>query len=307
MRIFLAGATGVIGRPLLRRLLEASHEVTGTTRSEDRAAAIRAQGAKAAVLDAFDAEAVHGAVRAAAPEVVIHQLTDLPWKLDPRRFEQAIAGTNRLRRETVPTFVDAARAAGARRIVVQSISFVLRPEGPWVQDESAPLAEGGPADAVKAMESVVLGAEGIDGLVLRYGFFYGPGTSYGPGGHLAGEVARRRLPIVGSGEGRFSFVHVDDAVAATVLALDRGETGVYNVVDDEPVPAREWIPALAAAMGAKPPRHVPAWLAKLVVGPVVAQMLTQRGASNAKAKRELGFTPRFPSHREGFPAVFGAG
>jgi nucleoside-diphosphate-sugar epimerase len=310
MRIFLAGATGVIGRPLLRRLLADGHEVTGTTRSEQRAAALREQGAHAVVLDAFDRDAVHAAVRAAQPEVVIHQLTDLPQKLNPRKYADAIAGTNRLRRETVPTFLDAARAAGARRIVVQSIAFVLRPEGPWVQDETAPFAElpppmgDGPA-AVRAMESALLGAEGIEGIALRYGFYYGPGTAFGPGGYSAGEIARRRFPIVGTGEGRFSFVHIDDAVEATVLALDHGAPGIYNVVDDEPAPARDWIPAMAAAMGAKPPRRVPLWLARLAAGPLALQMVAQRGSSNAKARRELGFVPRYPSYREGFPAVFG--
>jgi nucleoside-diphosphate-sugar epimerase len=312
MRVFLAGATGAIGRPLLRRLVADGHEVTGTTRSEERAAAIREQGASAVVLDAFDREAVHAAVRAARPEVVIHQLTALPWKLDPRRYAELLESTNRLRRETVPLFVEAARAAGARRIVAQSISFVIAPEGDWVRDETAPLREAPPpmgdaVAAVKAMEQAVLGAEGIEGLVLRYGFFYGPGTGFGPGGYTAGEVARRRFPVVGPGTGRFSFVHVDDAVEATVLALERGAPGVYNVVDDEPAPARDWIPAMAAAMGAKPPRHVPLWLAKLVVGALAGQMVGQRGSSNAKARRELGFAPRYPSYREGFPAVFGGG
>jgi len=177
--------------------------------------------------------------------------------------------------------------------------------------------------AIRAMEQATLTTEGIEGLVLRYGFFYGPGTGFGPGGYSAGEIARRRYPIVGPGTGRFSFIHIDDAVEATVLALDRGNGGgpasgphvrasgtphgIYNVVDDEPAAARDWIPAMAAAMGAKPPRRVPLWLAKLVVGGLAAQMVAQRGSSNAKARRELGFAPRYPTYREGFPAVFRAG
>jgi nucleoside-diphosphate-sugar epimerase len=312
MRVFVAGATGAIGRPLVRRLLEAGHQVTGTTRSEQRAASLREQGADAVVLDAFDAGAVRAAVAVAEPEVLVHQLTALPQKLDPRRYEESLAQTSRLRRETVPVFLDAARAAGARRILVQSIAFVVAPQGPWVQDETAPLPDPAPPtgdaiSAVKEMEAAVLGAEGIEGLVLRYGFFYGPATAFGPGGYSAGEVARRRFPIVGPGTGRFSFVHVDDAVEATVLALERGAPGVYNVVDDEPAPAKDWIPAMAAAMGAKAPRRVPVWLARLVVGRLAQQMVSQRGSSNAKARRELGFVPRHPTYRESFEAVFGAG
>jgi nucleoside-diphosphate-sugar epimerase len=249
---------------------------------------------------------------AARPEVVVHQLTAIPDRLEPRRYAELLQPTNRLRRETIGTFAAAAREAGARRLVAQSVSFMLRPEGGWVKDETAPLWLDAPAglrdavDALRVLEDTTLGTDGLEGVVLRYGYFYGPGTSYGPGGHFAEEVRRRRFPVVGDGSGRFSFVHIDDAAAATVLALDRGEPGIYLVTDDEPAPARDWLPALAAAMGAKPPRRVPVWLARLVAGPAAAGMTSLRGASNAKARRALGFAPAFPTYREGFRAVFAA-
>jgi 2-alkyl-3-oxoalkanoate reductase len=265
---------------------------------------------EAAVADAFDAEAVRSAVIAARPDVVVHQLTALPDRLEPRRYAELLEPTNRLRRETIGTFAQAARDAGARRLIAQSVAFMLRPEGGWVKDETAPLwidAPGGTrhaVDALRVLEETTLGTHSLEGVVLRYGFFYGPGTTYAPGGYFAEEVRRRRFPVVGDGSGRFSFIHVDDAAAATVLALDRGGPGVYHVTDDEPAPARDWLPALATAMGAKPPRRVPLWLAKLAGGPIAAALVHQRGASNAKARRELGFAPAYPTYREGFPAVF---
>jgi nucleoside-diphosphate-sugar epimerase len=310
MRIFVAGGTGAIGRPLLGALRAAGHEPTVMTRSARRAAALREDGVEAVVADAFDAEAVRAAILAARPEVVVHQLTAIPDRLDPRRYAELLQPTNRLRRETIGTFARAAREAGARRLIAQSVCFMLRPEGGWVKDETAPLWTDAPegmrdaVDALGVMESTTLGTEGLEGVVLRYGYFYGPGTSYGPGGHFAEEVRRRRFPVVGDGSGRFSFVHVDDAAAATVLALEHGEPGVYHVTDDEPAPARDWVPALADAMGAKRPRRVPLWLARLAAGPVAAGMVSLRGASNAKARRELGFAPAYPTYREGFRAVF---
>jgi nucleoside-diphosphate-sugar epimerase len=313
MRVFVAGATGAIGRPLVTRLLAAGHEVSAMTRSPERAAALRGRGVEAVVCDAYDADGVHRAVTDARPEVVVHQLTDLPQKIDPRRYAAAIAGTNRLRRETGPTFVRAARDSGARRLVVQSIAFALKSQGAWAHDETAPLATDAPGavgdagQAVAELEETVTGAEGIEGVILRYGFFYGPGTAYGPGGGTSEEIARRRFPVVGKGTGRFSFVHIDDAADATVLALDRGAPGIYHVTDDEPVAARDWIPAMAAVMGAKPPRRVPLWLVKLLVGPLALQFAESRGALNAKARHELGWTPAHPTYREGFPAVFRAG
>jgi nucleoside-diphosphate-sugar epimerase len=306
MRVFVAGASGAIGRPLLPRLIAAGHEVTGTTRSEQRAEAIRATGAQAAICDALDAEALHAAVTGTAPEVVVHQLTALPHRFDPRDKE-IYAATNRLRSEGTRTLLDAARAAGARRMICQSIAFAYAP-GPQaeVKDEDAPLALGAPApfgDGVRAvdeMERAVVGAEGLEGLVLRYGWFYGPGTYYADDGSMAEDVRRRRFPVLGKGTGLFSFVHVDDAASATVAAVERGAPGVYNVVDDDPAPQREWLPVYADAIGAKKPLRVPVWVARLVVGKIATVASVQPGAANAKAKRELGWQPRWPSWRQGF-------
>jgi nucleoside-diphosphate-sugar epimerase len=306
MRVFVAGATGAIGRPLVRDLVAAGHEVTGTTRSPAKADGLRAAGAAPVVVDALDAAALRAAVLGARPEVVVHELTDLSAPLNPRKYGEWLAGTNRLRTEATRTLIDAARDAGARRIIVQSVSFLTAPQGPPVLDESAPLMSVGPASATAAMERTVGEAPGIEGLVLRYGYFYGPGTSIGPGGQQAEEIRRRRLPIVGDGGGRWSLIHVEDAARATVAALDRGGTGVLNVVDDEPALMRDWVPGLARILGAKPPRRVPVWLAKRVAGAAMVTTATQaRGASNARARRSLGWAPRYPSWREGFPAVFG--
>jgi nucleoside-diphosphate-sugar epimerase len=304
MRIFLAGATGVIGRPLVPALLDAGHEVTAFARTPEKAKALEAQGAEPAAADAFDVEGVREAVVSARPEVLIHQLTALPRELNMRRYFEQLEPTNRLRAQTTPHFLSAAREAGARRVIFQSVSFITAQQGPPVVDESAPLMDGAPAEGVRTMERLVLGAEALEGIVLRYGFFYGSGTHYAPDGQMVALARKRRLPIVGSGEGRSSFVHLDDAVAATVLALDHGAPGVYNVTDDEPAPASEWIPELARLVGAKPPRRLPAWLVRLLAGEATVLLATQlRGSSNAKAKAQLGFEPRWPRWREGFAAV----
>jgi nucleoside-diphosphate-sugar epimerase len=224
--------------------------------------------------------------------------------MNPRKYAEEIEPTNRLRAVTTPYFLAAAREGGARRAIFQSISWITRPEGDWIHDERAPVAEEA-WDAVVSMERAVLAADGIEGVVLRYGAFYGPGTYYGPGGWIAEEIAKRRFPVIGAGTAHSSFIHVDDAAAATVRALDHGPGGVYNVCDDEPVPAHTWMPALAAQLGAKPPRRIPLWLARLAVGPAAAGIgVQQRGNSNAKAKRELGWAPRHASWREGFAAMF---
>jgi nucleoside-diphosphate-sugar epimerase len=248
-------------------------------------------------------------VAAAGPDAVIHELTDIPPALEPRKYAAQLAGTNRLRREGTRNLIAAAQAAGVSRIVAQSIAFAYAPTGDWVKDENAPLGldapppMDAPVAAIADLERQVLDTGGS---VLRYGFFYGPGTSFAPGGFYAGLARKRQFPIVGSGEGRWSFIHVDDAATATVAALDRGSTGVYNIVDDEPGPAREWVPAYAEAVGAKQPLRVPAWIARLLAGPVaVAGMTTQRGASNAKAKRELGWAPEHRSWRDGFRTAAG--
>ena len=306
MRVFLAGASGAIGRPLVPKLIAAGHEVTGMTRSEGRAEEIRAQGAEAAVVDVFDADALRAGMAAASPEVVIHQLTALPERMNFRK-QDLYTLTNRLRTEGTRNLLDGAREAGARRFVSQSIAFAYRNDGSLVKIEDDPLLDDAPAPfeggiaALNEMEAMVLGADGLDGLVLRYGFFYGPGTHYGRDGSLVVDLRRRRLPIVGKGTGVFSFIHVDDAADATIAAVERGAPGVYNVTDDEPAPMNAWVPALADAAGAKPPRRVPLWLAKLVGGKQAGTFASElRGASNEKAKRELGWQPTHPSWRSGF-------
>jgi nucleoside-diphosphate-sugar epimerase len=304
--VFVAGAGGAVGRPLVPRLVAAGHEVSGTTRSQERAEAIRAAGATPVVVDALDAAALRDAVVAAAPEVVVHELTSLPDRFEPRR-KDIYAATNRVRSEGTRNLIEAAQAAGARRFVCQSIAFAGAPgERPEVLDEQAPLALDAPAPfdegvrVIEAMERAVVNAEGLEGLVLRYGWFYGPGTYYAEDGSSASDVRKRRFPIIGDGAGLFSFVHVDDAAAATVAAVERGAPGIYNIVDDEPAPLRDWLPVYAEAIGAPPPRRVPVWLARIVAGKMVAGLNRQPGASNAKAKRELGWQPRWSSWREGF-------
>jgi nucleoside-diphosphate-sugar epimerase len=275
------------------------------TRREGKAEEIRAAGGEAVVCDVFDAAALNEAVAAAKPEVVVHALTALPPRFKPR--SDYLAATNRVRTEGTANLVAAARAAGVRRVVAESVAFFYEPEGEWVKDEEARLLVDPPGrfaaatDALRALEDAVLGAEGIEGLVLRFGWFYGPGTYYDRGGSVAEETLKRRYPVIGSGAGTFSFVHIGDAADAIVAAVGRGAPGAYNVVDDEPAPLREWLPVYAAALGAKPPRKVPAWLARLVAGADLAgTAVTLRGASNAKAKRELGWAPAHPSWRQGF-------
>jgi nucleoside-diphosphate-sugar epimerase len=306
MRVFVAGASGAIGRPLVPRLVAAGHDVTGTTRSEERAEPIRAAGTRTVICDALDADALRAAVVEATPEVVVHELTALPHRFNPRD-KQMYAPTNRVRREGTGNLIAAAQVAGARRIVCQSIAFAYAPgERPEVKDEDAPLALEAPlpfgetVQALDEMERAVTGAAGLEGLVLRYGWFYGPGTYFADDGSLARDVRRRRLPVIGKGIGLYSFVHVDDAASATVAAVERGAPGVYNVVDDEPAPQREWLPVYAEAIGAKKPRRVPVWVARLAMGKIATMADVQAGASNAKAKRELGWEPRWPSWREGF-------
>jgi nucleoside-diphosphate-sugar epimerase len=307
MKVFVAGASGAMGRPLVRKLLAAGHEVTGMTRREDRAQEIREAGASAVVCDVFNAGALEAAVKEATPEVVVHQLTSLPLHLDYKAKDDPLAATNRVRSEGTRNLIAAAKVAGARRLVAESVAFLYAPEGDWVKDEEAPLFHGAPYPFGKAVEALadlerqVTGAEGIEGLVLRYGWLYGPGTYFARDGSQTAEAMKRRLPIVGKGTGTFSFVQVGDAAAATVAAVERGAPGVYNVADDEPATMREWVPAFAEAIGAKPPRRVPVWLARLIAGPAAASSATQlRGASNAKAKRELGWQPSYPSWRQGF-------
>lgn len=307
MRIFLAGATGVIGRRLLPRLLEAGHDVTAMTRREDRAATLREAGVVPAVCDVFDVERLREAVQRAQPDVVVHELTDLPPAIDPRKMEQQAAGNDRIRTEGTRNLVAASVAAGVRRIVAQSIAFAYAPAGDGLKREDDELWDEAPwpwsrsIEALHELEEAVTQTEGISGLALRYGFFYGPGSSYASGGFYEREVRRRRFPVVGKGAGTFSFIHVDDAADATLAAVERGAPGIYNVVDDEPAPLREWLPVYAEAVGAKPPRRVPRFLARMLAGEYAVGMATDlRGASNERAKAELGWAPRHASWRQGF-------
>jgi 2-alkyl-3-oxoalkanoate reductase len=308
VRVFVAGASGAIGRPLLPKLVQAGHEVTGTTRSEERAEGIRAAGARAAVVDVFDTKALNAAVAESGAEAVIHQLTALPDRLnfrDPHLYD----ATNRVRSEGTRNLLAAARAVGARRFVSQSIAFMYASVGGMTKSEDDPVMTDAPGPfgsglrTLNEMERLVLDA---DGLVLRYGFFYGPGTHYADDGTMTADVRKRRFPVVGRGTGVTSFIHVEDAADATVAALERGPSGIYNITDDEPAPMREWVPVFAEAAGAKSPRRVPVWLARLIAGRAVATFAVElRGASNAKAKRELGWTPAHPSWRTGFAESLG--
>lgn len=309
MRVFLAGATGVIGRPLLPRLVAAGHEVTAMTRSPERAQALRERGAEPVVCDVFDVPRLEEVVAGARPDVVVHELTALPQAIDPRRIETQLAPNDRIRTEGTRNLVQAARKAGAKRLVAQSIAFAYAPGGAPVKDEAAPLWLDVPwpmrrtVEAIAELERHVTTADGLAGTVLRYGYLYGPGTALATDGSIAGEVRKRRYPIAGKGTGVSSFVHVDDAAAATVAAIEPDRPGTYNVVDDEPAPLSEWLPAYAEALDAPPPRRVPVLLARLVVGKHAVAMLTrQSGASNARAKSELGWTPAFPTWRTGFRA-----
>jgi len=308
MRIFVAGATGVIGKRLVPLLRANGHEVVGTTRSPGKVDDLRALGAEPRVLDVLDAVAVGKAVSEARPEVVVHQATALSDLGNLRNLDEAFADTNRLRTEGTDNLLAAAQAAGAEEFVAQSFAgWPYAKEGSLVKDEEAPLDPSPPANAEQSMaairhlEKAVAGAEALAGIVLRYGGFYGPGTSLFEGGEHVAAIRKRAFPLVGSSAGMWSFVHIDDAAAATLAAIERGGRGIYNVVDDEPAPASEWLPYLAERLGAKQPRHVPEWLGRLVAGEQVVSMMTEaRGASNAKAKRELGWTLVHPTWREGF-------
>ena len=308
MRIFVAGATGVIGRPLLGCLVAEGHQVVAMTRSRKRAGALQAAGVEAVVCDAFDETALRDALRASRPAIVINQLTNIPRRINPRRVMRDLARTNKLRAEVTPVLVGAAAAAGARRFISQSIAFVYRPgqttPTPAEEDEplfwDAPKAFAGMVGAVDQAERAVLNAS-LEGIVLRYGLFYGCGTMYACDGTFAHDVRKRQIPIVRPGSGTFSFIHVDDAASATVAATRYGVPGIYNVVDDDPAPVRIWLPLYAAALGAPKPFTVPRALARLGAGEYgVYMMIHQRGASNAKAKQELGWRPTVRSWRDGF-------
>jgi nucleoside-diphosphate-sugar epimerase len=310
MRVFVAGATGAIGQQLVPRLVAAGHEVHGMTRSESKRAMLSELGAVPVVADALHPDQVAEAVGRARPEVIVHQLTAI-GEVDMRHFDRDFALTNRLRTEGTDHLLSAGQAVGVRRFVAQSngAARYARTGGP-VKTEEDPLDPSparemrGMVAAVRYLEEAVLGADWTEGIVLRYGGFYGPGTSMAPGEQLPEMIRKRKFPLVGDGGGVWSFIHIADAAEATVAAIERGSRGVYNVVDDDPAPVAEWLPALAQGLGAKKPLRVPRFVGRLFAGEAGVVMMTElRGASNAKAKRELGWRPAHPSWREGLAAA----
>jgi nucleoside-diphosphate-sugar epimerase len=309
MHVFIAGATGAVGRTLIPTLIADGHTVTGTTRSEAKARALHALGARAVIMDGLDRTSVFEAVTGAEPDAIVHQMTALGGDLDLRNIDKTFAVTNRLRTEGTAHLLAAGEAVGAERFVAQSFAGwpSARTGGP-VKTEADPLDPDPPRGsrethaAIRRLEDLVTGAGGI---VLRYAGFYGPGTGLAPGGDQLEMVRKRRFPLVGDGGGVWSFVHTDDVATATVAALELGSDGeIYNVCDDDPAPVREWLPLLARSVGARPPRRLPVWFVRRVAGPAAVAMMTEaRGASNAKAKAELGWTPAWPTWREGFAAL----
>jgi 2-alkyl-3-oxoalkanoate reductase len=312
MHVFIAGATGAVGRSLIPTLIAEGHAVTGTTRSESKAEEIRALGADVVFMDGLDRDSVLDAVVPAQPDAIVHQMTALSGDLDVRNPDRWFAMTNRLRTEGTEHLLHAARTAGVTRFVAQSYAgWPYARTGGAVKSEDDPLDPDPPRGlrethaAIRRLETLVTGAGGV---VLRYGGFYGPGTGLAPGGSQLEMIRARKFPLIGDGGAIWSFAHTEDVATATVAALERGRDGaIYNVCDDAPAPVREWLPALARSLGAKPPRRVPLWLARLVASPAAVAMMTDaRGASNAKAKAELDWTPAWPSWREGFAALTAA-
>jgi nucleoside-diphosphate-sugar epimerase len=303
MRVLVVGASGAIGTRIVPQLLQQGHEVIGTSRSPGKAGQLRALGAEAVTLDALDAAAVRAAVGAARPDAIIYQASALADAKFGRNLDRTFGPTNRLRTEGTDNLLAAAREAGVHRFVAQSFApYRYAHEGGPVKTEDSPLDPAPPETAREtnaAMDHLDQAVTGYGGIALRYGGFYGAAND-----GLVGPVRKRQLPVVGDGSGIMSFIHLDDAAAATVLALDHDGPAIYNIVDDEPAPSSEWVPVLAAALGAKPPRHAPYWLARLIMGKGLVMMTEARGASNAKAKKEFGWTLRYPSWRQGFAAAY---
>lgn len=322
MRVFVAGATGVLGRAIIPGLVARGDEVVGMTRSVAKQELVRSLGARPVVADALDAEAVAQAVAAAEPEVIVHELTALSVPMgfkDARRPDraEAVLMTNRLRTEGTDHLLSAGHAVGARRFVAQSFgAYRWAATGGPVLTEADPIDLDSPAqprsvlEALMHLEHAVTSVEWGEGLVLRYGALYGPGTSLSldPNAQVTGPVRKRQFPIIGDGAASFSYLHVDDAATATIAAIDHGDAGIYNIVDDEPAAVREWLPVLASTLGAKPPRRIPRSLGRLAAGPTTTAMMSDvhvKGASNAKAKRELGWQPKYSSWRQGFAKGLG--
>jgi nucleoside-diphosphate-sugar epimerase len=308
MKVFVAGATGALGRQLVPMLVANGHDVTGMTSKPEKQDLVRSLGARPVVADALDPEQVAQAVAQAEPEVIVHELTALSGAINLRDFEKTFALTNRLRTEGTDHLLAAGRAVGVKRFVAQSFAGwpFARTGGP-IKTEEDPI-DTDPPEAVRAtveailyVEQAVTGASWTEGVVLRYGGFYGPGTSLGlPDGEQLEMIRRRKLPIVGNGQGIWSLVHIEDAASATLAAIEHGERGIYNIVDDEPAPSKEFLPAAAEVLGARKPMRVPRWVGRLLAGEAAVVMMTEvRGASNAKAKRELGWKLHYPTWRQG--------
>ena len=300
MHVFVAGGTGAIGTRLIPQLVERGHRVTATTRDPAKLAGLDRLGANGVVVDGLDSAAVGEAVASAEPDAVVHQMSSLAGKLDPKHFDRSFALTNRLRTEGLDHLVAAAQATGVQHIVAQSFTgWPNIRSGGWVKDEEDPLDPEPPTAQRETLAAIRYLEETVqkeDGTVLRYGGFYGDASTA-----MIPLVRKRQLPLVGGGTGYTSWVHLDDAASATVLALEQGARGVFNIVDDEPAPASEWLPYLADCVGAKPPLRLPVWVARVAAGDVAVSMLTRtRGSSNARAKRELGWELRWPSWRQGF-------
>ena len=311
MKIFVAGATGAVGRPLVPALIAAGHSVVGLTRTAAKAEFIKRMGAEPVIADGLDAPAIRAAVGSSRPDVVIHEMTDLTGATDLRHFDRTFASSNRLRTEGTDILLRAAREAGVRRFIAQSYcGWPYARTGGAVKTEADGLIPDPPAElrptleAIRYLEARVTGSSDPEGIVLRYGAFYGPGTGMLDQG-MVEQIRHRRVPLIGDGAGWWSFVHVDDAAAATVRAIDRGKPGnIYNIVDDDPAQVRAWLPALAGMLGARPPFHLPAWIARMVAGEHVVSMMTRiRAGSNAKAKTELDWQPAHPSWRQGFADI----
>jgi 2-alkyl-3-oxoalkanoate reductase len=308
MRIFVAGATGAVGRPLVQKLISAGHFVFGLTRTPAKAATVKQMGAEPVVADALDARTIRAAVVTARPDVIIHEMTDLAGAADLRHFDRTFANSNRLRTTGTDHLLASAREAGVKRFIAQSFcGWAFARSGGFIKTEADELDPDPPQElrgtlrAIRYLEQTVTGSQQPQGIALRYGAFYGPGTGMLDQAMIE-QIRHRRVPLIGDGGGWWSFAHVEDAAAATVTAVERGEPGsIYNIVDDEPAQVKDWLPALARMLGAKPPLHVPAWVARLLAGEHVVLMMTQvRAGSNAKAKRDLDWRPARRSWREGF-------
>ena len=309
MKIFVAGSTGVVGKILVPQLIEQDHEVFALVRNSQKSKDVEVVGAKAVIANALDKIELTESIKKTEPEVVIHQLTSLSnVSGNFKKFDEEFALTNRFRTEVTDTLISAARLVGTRRFIAQSFcGWPFAREGSPIKIEEDSLDSDPPTgfrktlQAIKHLEKAVKSVTDFEALALRYGIFYGPGTGFSKDGPIAELLRKHKMPIVGNGNGVWSFIHINDAVSATVNAISQGKPGIYNIVDDEPVPVKSWLPYLAEILESKPPSKIPAWIAKLIIGNAGVSMMTQiRGGSNVKAKRELSWKPVYSSWRQGF-------